>query len=83
VYTEWINDGQPIGGMMEIMPEMGPVPPNWLPYFMVENCDATAEKAKASGGHLFMPPTDIPTVGKFSVIRDPQGEVFAIIKLSM
>jgi predicted enzyme related to lactoylglutathione lyase len=83
VYTEWINGGQPIGGMMEIMPEMGPVPPNWLPYFMVADCDATAEKAKGSGGQLIVPPTDIPTVGKFSVVRDPQGAVFAIIRLSM
>jgi uncharacterized protein len=82
-YTEWINGDQSIGGMMEITPEMGPVPPNWLPYFMVEDCDATAEKAKASGGKLFVPPTDIPTVGRFSVIGDPQGAMFAIIKLSM
>ena len=67
---------------MKIMPEMGPVPPNWLPYFTVEDCDATANKAKATGGKLFMPPTDIPNVGRFSVIQDPQGATFAIIKLT-
>jgi predicted enzyme related to lactoylglutathione lyase len=82
VYTEWQNAGQSIGGMMEIAPEMGPVPPNWLPYFMVEDCDATSEKAKSSGGKLFVPPTDIPNVGRFSVIGDPQGAMFAIIKLT-
>lgn len=82
VYTEWQNGGQSIGGMMEITPEMGPAPPNWLPYFMVDDCDATAEKAKASGGKLFVPPTDIPNVGRFSVIGDPQGAMFAIIKLT-
>jgi len=29
-----------------------------------------------------VPPTDIPNVGRFAVIRDPQGAVFAIIKMS-
>jgi predicted enzyme related to lactoylglutathione lyase len=82
-YTEWINGGQSIGGMLEITPEMGPVPPNWLPYFMVDNCNASADKATALGGKLFVPPTDIPTVGRFSVIQDPQGATFCIIKLEM
>jgi predicted enzyme related to lactoylglutathione lyase len=81
-YTEWQLGGQSIGGMMKIQPEMGPVPPNWLPYFMVEDCNATADKAAASGGKLFVPPTDIPNVGRFAVIQDPQGAVFAIIKLT-
>ena len=82
VYTEWQNGGQSIGGMMEIAPEMGPVPPNWLPYFMVEDCNATTDKAAASGGKVSVPPTDIPNVGRFSVIQDPQGAMFAIIKLT-
>jgi predicted enzyme related to lactoylglutathione lyase len=81
-YTEWQNGGQSIGGMMEIAPEMGPVPPNWLPYFMVEDCNATADKAAASGGKVVVQPQDIPNVGRFSVISDPQGAVFAIIKLT-
>jgi predicted enzyme related to lactoylglutathione lyase len=81
-YTEWQNGGQSIGGMLEIMPDMGPVPPNWLPYFMVEDCNATADKAAATGGKVLMPPTDIPNVGRFSVIQDPQGATFAIIKLT-
>ena len=67
---------------MEITPQMGPVPPNWLPYFRVEDCDATAQKAKSSGGKLMVPPQDIPNVGRFSVIGDPQGAMFAILKLT-
>ena len=82
VYVEWTLAGRSIGGMMEITPEMGPVPPNWLPYFMVDDCDATAKKAKTGGGRLQVPPMDIPNVGRFSVIQDPQGAMFAIIKLS-
>jgi predicted enzyme related to lactoylglutathione lyase len=41
-----------------------------------------AEKASATGGKLMVPPTDIPNVGRFSVVQDPQGAVFAIIKLT-
>jgi hypothetical protein len=81
-YVEWQNAGQSIGGMLEIAPGMGPVPPNWLPYFMVEDCNSTADKARASGGKLVVPPQDIPHVGRFSVISDPQGGMFAIIKLT-
>ena len=79
-YTEWVNAGQPIGGMLQISPEMGPVPPNWLPYFMVEDCDAAGEKATALGGKLQVPPTDIPNVGRFAVVQDPQGAMFSIFK---
>jgi uncharacterized protein len=80
-YTEWVANNHTIGGMLEIQPDMGPVPPNWLPYFMVEDCNATAAKVGAAGGKLFVPPMDIPNVGRFAVIQDPQGAVFAVINL--
>src|SRR5262245_47795767 len=82
VYTEWQNGGTSIGGMMQISPQMGPIPPNWLPYFMVDDCDATVEKVKAGGGKVHVPPTDIQNVGRFAVLGDPQGAGFAIIKLT-
>ncbi|MBI1874300.1 MAG: VOC family protein [Acidobacteria bacterium] len=81
-YTEFINRGKPIAGMMQIQPEWGPAPPNWMPYFAVADCDATAKRATDLGGSLRVPPSDIPNVGRFSVIRDPQGAVFAIVKLT-
>ena len=56
------------------------VPPHWLVYFQAADCDAAAERAKNLGGRLIMPPTDIPNVGRFSVVSDPQGAVFAVYK---
>jgi len=56
------------------------VPPHWLAYFLVDDVDATANKAKALGANLFMPPTTMEGVGRWSVIGDPQGAVFAIFK---
>ena len=82
IYTEWQNNGQSIGGMMEIRPEMGPIPPNWLPYVLVADCDAIAEKAGSTGATVVVPPTDIPHVGRFAVINDPQGAGFAIVQLT-
>jgi predicted enzyme related to lactoylglutathione lyase len=82
VYTELMNDGKPIGGMLPITPEMGEVPPHWLGYIRVEDCDVTADKAKTLGADIKLPPTDIPNVGRFAVIQDPQGATFAIIKLT-
>jgi uncharacterized protein len=82
-YTEWINGDDHIGGMMQIQPQMGPMPPNWGIYIAVTDCDATAEKATSLGGRQYVPPTDIPNVGRFAVLSDPQGAVFNIIKLDM
>ena len=81
-YTEFSVGDQPQAGMMEINAEMKSrgVPPNWLPYFQVDDVDNTANAAKSKGAMLLVPPMDIPNTGRFSVIRDPQGAAFAIYK---
>jgi uncharacterized protein len=78
-YTEFSIDGQPGVGMMP-MPEMVPsfVPSYWMPYFQVANVDASATKGKELGGDLKVPPTDISNAGRFAVLTDPQGAMFAI-----
>lgn len=84
-YTEFTPKGAsfPTAGMMD-MAHMGPqtanIPPHWLPYFQVADVDATASTAKQHGGQLHVPPMDIPNVGRFAVVADPQGAVFAIYK---
>jgi uncharacterized protein len=80
-YTSFINGERPVGGMYQPGPEMGDVPPHWLVYFAVNDADATARRAAELGGKACVPPTDIPNVGRFSVILDPQGAAFGIIKL--
>jgi predicted enzyme related to lactoylglutathione lyase len=85
-YTEFSVQGPggqavPGAGMMAMTPQMGSAPPNWMPYFAVTDCDATTTKAKQLGGNTYVPPTDIPNVGRFSVLADPQGAVFAVIKV--
>ena len=80
-YTMFANDGRPAGGMLQITPEMGKIPSNWVVYFAVDNCDATVEKAASLGGSVMKPADDIPNIGRFAILRDPQGGMFAVIKL--
>ncbi len=70
------------GGMMAIAPEWGPVPPHWLIYFAVDDCNAKAATAQRLGASVQVPPTDVPGVGRFAMIRDPQGAVLAIMKFA-
>jgi predicted enzyme related to lactoylglutathione lyase len=80
-YTLFNNGAEKdAGGMLEITPEMGPVPPNWLVYFAVEDCDATSQKVSDLGGTVIRPPEDIPSIGRFAIFTDPQGAAFAVIK---
>jgi uncharacterized protein len=80
-YTMFKNGDRGAGGMFKITPEMGPMPPNWLVYFAVDDCDARAQKATELGGQVMKPADDIPGIGRFAILLDPQGAAFAIIKL--
>lgn len=81
-YTIFTNGGVQAGGMMQMTKEMGAVPSNWMVYFDVSDCDATVAKATSMGGKVTVPPTDIPDVGRFSLMQDPQGAYFSVIKLN-
>lgn len=80
-YTMFKNGDRGAGGMYQITPEMGPVPPHWLVYFAVDDCDAKVQQATELGAKVMKPAEDIPGVGRFSILLDPQNAVFAIIKL--
>jgi len=79
-YTVFKNGGDGIAGMYKITPEMGPIPPHWMVYFAVSDCDATVQKTTANGGGVIKPAEDIPGIGRFAILRDPASAVFAIIK---
>jgi uncharacterized protein len=79
-YIELANNGQQQGGILPITPQMGNMPTAWTPYFMVSDVDATAAKVKELGGRVSMGPQDLPKVGRFAVVADPQGAMFDIFK---
>jgi predicted enzyme related to lactoylglutathione lyase len=81
-YTEFTLGGNSIAGMMQ-MPDMVPadVPPHWLVYFAVDDTDASVARCEELGGAVRVPPMDIEP-GRFSVLVDPQGATFAVIRMN-
>lgn len=69
-----------IGGVPPSKYRQPGTPPHWLAYFLVDDVDASASKAKGMGANLYLPPMTVEGVGRMSVIADPQGAVFAIFK---
>ncbi|MGZ3710644.1 MAG: VOC family protein [Bdellovibrionota bacterium] len=80
-YTMFSLGDTMVAGMMQIMKEMAGANPQWLVYFSVSDCDETAKTANKSKAQIQVPPQDIPKVGRFSVITDPNGATFGVIKL--
>ena len=77
-YTLLRVDGTDVAGIMEITPEMGPVPPHWMPYFCVADVDGSNKQAEALGAKVLVPGADIPGVGRFATLQDPQGAPFSV-----
>ena len=70
------------GGIIEIQPDWGPVPPHWIPYFVVEDVDDACERAGELGGKVVAPPMDVPA-GRFATLADPTGAMFAVLQGEM
>lgn len=47
----------------------------------MDECDAVVEKAIALGGEVVKPAEDTP-MGRFAVLKDPQGVMFQVIAYS-
>lgn len=71
-----VGDG--VAGAMA--PQAEGMPNYWGVYFAVDDCDVSAALAVELGATLLVEPMDIPTVGRFSVILDPQGAAFSILQ---
>ena len=86
-YFEWVLDGNHFGGMMEINEHWGAawqdIPSHWMVYFMVKDVDERTSRAEALGAKIRVSPRDIPKVGRFAVIEDPQGAVFSLFQGSL
>lgn len=78
-YSMFTRDGIPIGGAMQLPDEavkMG-ASSHWLAYIGTPDVDKTVAQAVKLGARTYVTPRDIPTVGRFAVIGDPQGAIIA------
>ena len=81
-YTVLSADERGVAGMITISAEakaMG-APPCWAGYVWVEDVDKAAAKLTAAGGAVKRAPADIPGVGRFAVVTDPQGAYFRLFR---
>lgn len=69
-----------IGGVPPVENRDPKVPPHWLIYFHVTSCDQATTKAKQLGARVYREPVSMENVGRWSVVADPQGAVFALFE---
>lgn len=71
-----------VGGLMPLPDDARArgVPPCWTGYIGVDDVDACAARVREAGGTIAHPPQDIPSVGRYAVIADPQGAVVVLFQ---
>ena len=77
-YTIWMAGQTQVAGLMALPTEGSTTPPHWLIYVGTPNVDATCNQAQGLGARVVKSPADIPNVGRFAVLADPQGATFAL-----
>lgn len=78
-YVMWVGTQGPLGGVFRAPGEQ-PHKPLWIGHVQVDDVDTTAARASKLGGRVWKEPTDIPTVGRFAVLADPQGAPISVFK---
>jgi uncharacterized protein len=81
-YTLLSIENAMVAGMMLVPPEAAAAGagPGWVGYVSVDDVDRFAERVEQAGGAIHHEATDIPNVGRFAVVADPQGATFALFK---
>lgn len=71
-------------GLLELTKPMldGGVRPSWVGFIGVDDVDAYAQRVEQDGGKLHCA-QDIPTVGRWASVEDPQGAEFLLFKGSL
>jgi len=71
-----------VGGMMKTPQEASKagLKPCWVGYIYAADVDSDAARLQRLGGKIHRNPADIPDVGRFAVVADPQGAIFHLFK---
>lgn len=81
-YTLLLSSDVPTAGLMTLDKEAcdAGARPAWVGYVGVDDVDATVGRVTKAGGKVHVPSTDIPNIGRFGMVADPQGAVFNLFK---
>ena len=77
-YAMLSANGQGMGGIMAMPPEGAGMNPVWMGYIGVSDADEGARRVAEAGGAVHRQPSDIPGIGRFAVVADPQGAAYVI-----
>lgn len=79
-YVVFEHRGQAVAGLLPMIGAEWPVdlPPHWMVYFAVADCDDVVARAVSLGGRISVRPTTYP-MGRFAVLNDPQGGTFSVL----
>lgn len=81
-YTLFTVRELPVSGLISLPEDarrMG-AKPRWLGYVGVDDVVAATDRVKQLGGAVHVPPRDIPNVGRFSIVADPQMATLALLE---
>ncbi len=79
-YTLWMAGKTQVGGLTGLPSDGAPggTPPHWIVYIATPDVDATVAQAERLGGKVLKGASDIPNMGRYAVLVDPQGATFAV-----
>jgi predicted enzyme related to lactoylglutathione lyase len=82
-FTVVLNNGQSIGGIVEIQPKDGEEStPRWIPLLSVADVDQAVVLVKEAGGTIHEGPVNMPKRGRGALISDPQGAPLLLLHSS-
>ncbi len=79
-YEIFGNEGIDVGGMMSWASVGESFPAGWMAHIHTADVDAEAAAVQADGGGVLRPPSEIPGVGRFAVVHDPQGAGYLLFQ---
>ncbi|MGH6860863.1 MAG: VOC family protein [Phyllobacterium sp.] len=83
-YTLLSVDKAPVAGLMSTGDGcVTGVEAMWSGHILVDDVDRTSARIKEMGGKVHVDPMEIPGVGRFAIVADPQGVPFQLFKPSL
>jgi predicted enzyme related to lactoylglutathione lyase len=81
-YTVAKTGNEQVAGLMTLPADAaaGGMKPCWAGYVTVPDVDQGASQVVSRGGRVFVQPTDIPNIGRFAAVADPQGAMLNLFK---
>lgn len=73
--------GRPVGGVFALTaPNYTGIPSHWMTYMAVPDINEAESATASAGGEVMRPATEVPGVGKLSVVTDSSGALIGLIE---